>query len=228
DLSAFGGSPPSFPALLTHESLKSCPQYPLARDRVRYVGEGVAVVVAEERAIAEDALALIEASLDALQPVAVTPAALVPTAPQLHPDAPRNVCAEWTLRLGDVDAAFQRAEVIVRERLSIQRHTAVPIETRGVVAHEDPISGELLIWVSGQWPHTARALTARMLGLPEERIRVVVPDVGGGFGVKEEFYPEDLLVPFAARRLRRPVKWIEDRREHFLSVVHAREQTHEL
>ena len=132
------------------------------------------------------------------------------------------------MRLGDVDAAFQRAEVIVRERLSIQRHTAVPIETRGVVAHEDPISGELLIWVSGQWPHTARALTARMLGLPEERIRVVVPDVGGGFGVKEEFYPEDLLVPFAARRLRRPVKWIEDRREHFLSVVHAREQTHEL
>src|SRR5207244_8757155 len=82
--------------------------------------------------------------------------------------------------------------------------------------------------VSGQGPHRTRSVTGRMLGLSEDQVRVVTPDVGGGFGVKEEFYPEDLLVPFAARRLRRPVKWIEDRREHFLSVVHAREQTHEL
>jgi aerobic carbon-monoxide dehydrogenase large subunit len=228
DLSAFDPAPPSFPVLLTHESLKSCPQYPLARDRVRYVGEGVAVVVAEERAIAEDALELIDVSLEAWEPVASTAVALTGGAPRLHDEAPKNVCAEWTLRLGDPDAAFQQADLVVRERLSIQRHTGVPIETRGVVAHEDPISGELVIWVSGQWPHTTRSLAARMLGLAEERIRIVVPDVGGGFGVKEEFYPEDLLVPFAARRLRRPVKWIEDRREHFLSVVHAREQTHDL
>jgi carbon-monoxide dehydrogenase large subunit len=228
DLSAFGASPPAFPALLSHESLKLCPQYPLARDRVRYVGEGVAVVIAEERAIAEDALELIEVLLAAAEPVASTEAALRSTAAPVHDDAVGNVCAEWTLRVGDVDAAFQHADVIVRERHSMQRYTGVPIETRGVVAHEDPISGELVIWVSGQWPHTTRTLAARMLGLAEERIRVVVPDVGGGFGVKEEFYPEDLLVPFAARRLGRPVKWIEDRREHFLSVVHAREQVHEL
>ena len=110
----------------------------------------------------------------------------------------------------------------------MQRYTGVPIETRGVVAQQDPISDELVIWVSGQWPHTTRTIAAQLLGLSEERIRVIVPDVGGGFGVKEEFYPEDLLVPFAARRLGRPVKWIEDRREHFLSVVHAREQTHDL
>ncbi len=228
DLTAFGDSPLSFPVLLTHESLKSCPQYPLARDRVRYVGEGVAVVVAEERAIAEDALELIDVSLEALEPVASTDAALRTVAPQLHDEAVSNVCAEWTLRLGDATAAFQHADLIVRDVFAIQRHTGVPIETRGVVAHEDPISGELVIWVSGQWPHTTRSLAARMLALPEASIRVVVPDVGGGFGVKEEFYPEDLLVPFAARRLGRPVKWIEDRREHFLSVVHAREQSHEL
>jgi carbon-monoxide dehydrogenase large subunit len=97
-----------------------------------------------------------------------------------------------------------------------------------VVAQVDPVSRELLIWVSGQWPHTTRALAARLLDLPEDAIRVVVPDVGGGFGVKEEFYPEDLLVPFAALRLGRPVKWIETRREHFTSVVHAREQVHEI
>lgn len=228
DLRAFGASPPSFPVVLTHESLKSCPQYPLAKDRVRYVGEGVAVVLAEERAIAEDALELLDVSLDPLAPVASTQAALGGAAPQLHDEAQNNVCAEWTLGLGDADAAFQQADVIVRESFAIQRHTGVPIETRGVVAHADPISGELVIWVSGQWPHATRSLAARMLGLPEERIRVVVPDVGGGFGVKEEFYPEDLLAPFAARRLGQPVKWIEDRREHFLSVVHAREQTHEL
>ena len=195
---------------------------------MRYCGEGVAVVIAEQRAIAEDALELVDVDLEPLEPVASTEAALRSGAPQLHADSPGNRCAEWTLRTGDVDAAFQQAEVVVRERLSMQRYTGVPIETRGVVAQEDPISGELVIWVSGQWPHTTRTLAARMLGLPEDRIRVVVPDVGGGFGVKEEFYPEDLLVPFAARRLGRAVKWIEDRREHFLSVVHAREQVHEL
>ena len=228
DLSAFGPSPPVFPTVVSHESLKPCPQFPLARDRVRYVGEGIAVVIAESRAIAEDALQLVEVDLEPLDVVATVDTGLAPNAPLLHSTAPGNTCAEWTLRLGDVDAAFDRADVAVRERINMQRYTGVPIETRGVVAHQDPISGELVIWVSGQWPHTTRSLAARMLGLSEERIRVVVPDVGGGFGVKEEFYPEDLLVPFAARRLGRPVKWIEDRREHFLSVVHAREQVHDI
>jgi carbon-monoxide dehydrogenase large subunit len=166
--------------------------------------------------------------LEALQPVASVEAASAGGAPNLHPDAMGNVCAAWTMRLGDVDAAFRNAEVVVSERFSIQRYTGVPIETRGVASQLDPVSGELVIWVSGQWPHTTRNLAARMLGIPEDLIRVVVPDVGGGFGVKEEFYPEDLLVPFCARRLGRPVKWIESRREHFLSVVHAREQVHEL
>jgi aerobic carbon-monoxide dehydrogenase large subunit len=228
DVGAFGPSPPVFPTVVSHPSLKPCPQLPLARDRVRYAGEAVAVVIAESRAIAEDALALIQVDLDPLDVIASVDAGVSPDAPLLHPTAPGNTCAEWTLRLGDVAAAVDRADVVVRERIGMQRYTGVPIETRGVVAHQDPISGELVVWVSGQWPHTTRGLIARMLGLSEERIRVVVPDVGGGFGVKEEFYPEDLLVPFAARRLGRPVKWIEDRREHFLSVVHAREQVHEL
>jgi carbon-monoxide dehydrogenase large subunit len=149
-------------------------------------------------------------------------------APILHEHAARNVCAEWTIHLGDVARAFQGADVVVRERLSMQRYTAVPIETRGVAAQLEPVSGELVIWISGQWPHTTRSLAARLLGLAEERIRVIQPDVGGGFGVKEEFYPEDLVVFFATLRLGRPVKWIEDRREHFLSVAHSREQVHEI
>ena len=101
----------------------------------------------------------------------------------------------------------------------------MPLETRGILASPDPTSGELTIWASGQWPHTARRITAAMLGIEERRIRCILPDVGGGFGVKCDIYPEDILIPLAATRLNRPVKWIEDRREHFLGSVHAREMS---
>ena len=228
DLSAFGEAPPTFPTLVAHASLEPCPQYPLARECVRHVGEAVAVVIAEQRAVAEDALELVHVDLDPLPPVASVSAALAGDAPPLHSAAAGNVCAMWTQRIGNVDAAFAAADVVVAETLEMQRYTGVPIESRGVLAHVDPLTGELVVWVSGQWPHTTRSIAAQMLRMPEEQIRVIVPDVGGGFGVKEEFYPEDLLVPFAARRLSRPVKWIEQRREHLQSVVHAREQTHTL
>jgi len=228
DIRAFGSSPPTFPVIIGHESLKACPQYPLARERVRHVGEAVAVVLAESRMLAQDALEAVDVHLEALPALASVDAAMAGDAALLHTDAAGNRCAEFSLQLGDVESAFREADVVVAERLSMQRYTGVPIETRGVVAQLEPISGELVIWVSGQWPHTTRTLAAQLLGLPEDAIRVVVPDVGGGFGVKEEFYPEDLLVPFAARRSGRPVKWIETRREHFTSVVHAREQVHEI
>jgi carbon-monoxide dehydrogenase large subunit len=228
DISAFGSEPPTFPMVVTHESLKPCPQYPLARERVRHVGEGIAVVVAESRAIAQDALELVDVEFEPLEPLASIEAAMRSDAPQLHIGVTKNICAQWTLRLGDAESAFAQADFVVSETLTMQRYTGVPIEPRGVLAQIDPVTGELVIWVSGQWPHTTRTLAARMLQLPEERIRVIVPDVGGGFGVKEEFYPEDLLAPFAALRLKRPVKWIEQRREHMQSVVHAREQSHEI
>ena len=118
---------------------------------------------------------------------------------------------------GDVKAAFKEADHVVRERLRMQRYSGVPLETRGILASPDSISGELTIWASGQWPHTARGLTAAALGMDERRVRCILPDVGGGFGVKCDLYPEDILIPLAATRLNRPVKWIEDRREHFLS-----------
>src|SRR5919202_1100294 len=227
-LHAFGEQPPAFPVLLPPPDAKPASQFPLGRDRVRYVGEGVAVVVAESRAIAEDALDLIQVEYEVLEPVPSVEAALAGAAPVLHAGVPGNRYAEWSIGVGDVDAAFGEADVVVRERLAMQRYTGVPMETRGLLASHDRLTGELVVWASTQWPHTARALTAALLGIPEQQVRVILPEIGGGFGVKGEFYPEDLLVPFAARRLGRPVKWIEDRREHFQSTVHAREQVHEL
>src|SRR5436190_239682 len=110
----------------------------------------------------------------------------------------------------------------------MQRYSGTPLETRGIVAALDPIRGELTIWDSTQWPHTMRALVAALLQLSKRSVQVVMPDIGGGFGVKVDFYPEDLLVPFAARRLSRPVKWIEDRRKHLMTSVHARDQIHDI
>ena len=227
-LHAFGEQPPAFPVLLPPPDAKPASQFPLGRDRVRYVGEGVAVVVAESRAIAEDALDLIQVEYEVLEPVPSVEAALAGAAPVLHAGVPGNRYAEWSIGVGDADTAFGEADVVVRERLAMQRYTGVPMETRGLLASHDRLTGELVVWASTQWPHTARALTAALLGIPEQQVRVILPEIGGGFGVKVEFYPEDLLVPFAARRLGRPVKWIEDRREHFQSTVHAREQVHEL
>lgn len=220
--------PPMIPVLATVPSLKPSQQYALAKDRVRYVGEAVAVVVATDRALAEDAADLAEVDYEPLPALADTDKALAKGAALLHEEAPGNVAARWTHTVGDVGAAFSKARHVVRERFKMQRYTGVPLETRGLIAATEPVSGDLTIWISGQWPHTQRALTAALLGLDEARVRVLQPDVGGGFGVKVDIYPEDLVIPLAAMRTKRPVKWIEDRREHFLSVVHAREMAFEL
>jgi len=223
-----GPEPASIPVLIPDASMRGAPQYPLARDRVRYVGEGVAVVVAENRHVAEDALELIEVEYEMLPAVVDPVAAIEPGAATLHDEAPDNVAARLFYTSGDADTAFQNADVIVKERLDMQRYTGIPMETRGVAASRDAVTGELTIWASTQWPHTMRAVVAGMLGVAERSVRVILPDVGGGFGTKAEFYPEDFLVPFAASRLGRPVKWIEDRNEHFLTLVHSREQVHEM
>jgi carbon-monoxide dehydrogenase large subunit len=227
-IDAFGAAPPMFPVLLPPADPKSAPQAPLANGVTRHVGEGIAVVICENRSIAEDALDLIDVDYDVLEPVASVEAALAEGAPTLHVGVPGNRYAEWSIGVGDAAQALRDAEVVVRERLSMQRYSGVPIETRGVLASHDPLTGDLVIWASTQWAHTARSLTAALLGIPEQHVRVITPDVGGGFGVKVELYPEDLLVPFAARRLGRPVKWIEGRREHLMTTVHARQQVHDI
>lgn len=225
---ALGPEPPAIPALFVVETFRPAPQYPLATDTVRFVGEPVAVVVAESRHVAEDALELIEVDYEPLDAVVDAYAAIQPGAPVLHENAPDNVAATLVYESGDVEAAFASADRVISQRLDMQRYTGIPMETRGVVAHRDAVTGEMTVWNSTQWPHTVRTLLAGMLGVPARSVRVVIPDIGGGFGVKADFNSEDFLVPFAAGRVRRPVKWIEDRNEHFLAIAHSREQIHEV
>ena len=218
------------PTAVPHPALRPCSQVPLAGERVRFVGEPLAVVVATDRYLAEDGAEALLGELD-LEPLPVVPgsaAALAPGAPILHESLGDNLAGAWDVRVGDVERALAEADRVVRGRYAVQRYTGMPIETRGVLAHVDPISDRLLVWSSTQWPHTVRQALAEALAMPEHRLRVIAPDVGGGFGVKQDVYPEEVVIPLLAQRLGRPVKWVETRREHFTGTAHSREQVHDL
>lgn len=204
------------------------PMPALATEKVTYVGQPVAMVVAESRYLAEDALELIDVEYEPLPAVVDPEAALAPGAPRLEDDWEDNLAIAFAATKGDAGAAFAEAAVVVEERFRSHRHVAAPIETRGVVASADPVDGRLTVWASTQTPHLLRDFLAGALGLDREQLRVVAPDVGGGFGLKGSIYPEDLLVPYAARRLGRPVKWIEDRSENLMASTHGREQVHDI
>jgi len=201
-------------------------QLPLATDKVRYVGEPIAVVVAETPQLAEDAVSLMSVEIEELPVVASWQAARAGTT-LLHEKAGTNVSTNQVSR-GDAEAAFKTAPYVRREQFSVQRHTAVPMETRGLVAVWDEPSQCMTVSGITKVPFFNRTTLAPMLGLPESSIVMKVADAGGGFGVRGEFYPEDFLVPFIARELNRPVKWIEDRREHFIATNHSREMTCDL
>src|SRR5262249_30133460 len=147
-----------------------------------------------------------------------------PDAPRLHETVPGNVYFHRAHAHGDIDSAFARAPVVVQGTFCHQRLAGCPMEGRGIAVDWDP-SGRLTVWASTQMPHVLRAALARFLGLAESHVRVIVPDVGGGFGPKMHLYPEDLIACSLARRLGRPVRWNEDRRENLLATTHAREQT---
>jgi carbon-monoxide dehydrogenase large subunit len=199
-------------------------QPPLARDVVRYVGEPVAVVVARSPYVAEDAAEEVVVELDELDPVLDARVAADADATRLHAGSASNVMNVIAARHGEpFEALMERAQVVVRDTLEVKRNTAVPMETRGLVAELDDASGRLTVWGPAKVKHFNREALAGMLGMAVEDIRFVEPDVGGGFGVRGEFYPEDFLIPWLACRLRRPVKWIEDRHEHFLATNHARD-----
>ena len=199
----------------------------LAGDRVRHVGEAIAVVVAEHAYRLADAIERLRVAYEVLQVVADVEAAAAPSAPRVHDEWPDNLAAVSAAEVGKGAAGFDDAEVIVEARLAYARVAGMPIEPRGVLASPDAVTGVLMVWASTQVPFAVRSAVAGVLGLPEERIRVIVPEVGGGFGVKGHVYPEDMLVPVVARRLGRPVKWVETRREHFLSAAADRDQAHE-
>ncbi len=196
----------------------------LPADRVRYVGQPVAAVVADTRYTAQDGLEAIRVDYDPLPAVADVAHATAPGAPRLYDEWPDNVVVSRDIGSGDPDAVLASAPTVVEAHFTMPRQTAAPMEGRATAARFDAASGELTVWASSQAPHLFRTVLAGVLGLDEERIRVIVPDVGGGFGMKLHYYPEDVLVCVAAMRLGRPVKWVETRSEHFAAAVHAREQ----
>jgi carbon-monoxide dehydrogenase large subunit len=196
----------------------------LAIDEVTYVGEPIAIVIAESRAQAEDALADVEIEYEPLDAVVDCALALNDDAPRAHRGAPDNIVAEFDLRFGDVESAFRSAPHVFSQTFHQTRGGSHSIECRGNLAIYDPVGDYLTVWSSTQTPHAAMRLLAEMLGREENSIRVVMPEVGGGFGPKLVFYSEELVIALASILLRRPVKWIEDRREHFIATTQERDQ----
>jgi carbon-monoxide dehydrogenase large subunit len=194
-------------------------------DRVTHTGMGVAVVVAEDRYTAEDAVGLIEVDYQPLPTVVDAEKATFPGAPQLHENAPNNICMDWSCGDKDgTDAALQSSEVVVKQRVVNQRLIPNVMETRGCIAQYMPASEEYTVWMASQTPHIMRLLmTAFVFGIPETKMRVIAPQVGGGFGSKIFLYPEYPLMAALAKKLGRPVKWTETRRENYIATTHGRD-----
>jgi carbon-monoxide dehydrogenase large subunit len=200
----------------------------LAQRKVHYVGEPVAIVVAEDRARAEDAIDALIVEYEEL-PIVVDPEeSLKPGATRVHDGSTDNIVFSFNIEKGNVDAALRSAPYTLHERFRHHRYCAAPLECRGVLAWLEPKTNILTVWSSTQMPHLVRRQIASQLELPEERVRVIAPDIGGGFGPKVFVYPEEVLIPFLTLQLGRPVKWIEDRTEHFISTAHGRDQLHDV
>jgi len=203
-------------------------QFPIARDKVRYVGEPVAVIVAQDRYLAEDAMELCEVEYKQLEAVTDPRAAMSSGAPKLHDTVSDNIGAHFVVNVGDVDRNMAEADLVLEEEFFTQRHGAVPLETRGLVAEFNQGSDTLTVWGPTKVAHINRGILSDLLDLPESSIHFIEPDVGGGFGARGEFYPEDFLIPYAAIYFRQPVCWIEDRCEHLKTTNQSREQRHRI
>ena len=215
-------------AWLPTEDTKQPNHRPLAVDKARYVGDGVAVVVAESRGEARDAAELVRVDYEPLAAVVDAERALEEGAPLVHDEFGTNRCYTWALSAGDVDEEFANADVIVKERYRQQRLIPNAMEPRGVIVQPFPATGELTMWSSTQVPHIARVTLSMVTGIAEAKLRVVAPDVGGGFGSKLNVYAEEALALALARRLGRPIKWIEVRSEAYLATIHGRDQIQEI
>jgi carbon-monoxide dehydrogenase large subunit len=215
-------------AWVVTEDTKTPPHYPLATDEARYQGDGVAVVLAESRALAKDAAELVEVEYEQLRSVGDVEKALEDGAPLVHGDLGTNECYVWKLESeGGVDEAIAAADVVVTRRYRQPRLIPNAIEPRGVLAQVGP-TDEVTLWSATQVPHILRFALQLVLGIPESKIRVIAPDVGGGFGSKLDVYAEEALAIALARRLGRPVKWTEERSEGYVATIHGRDVVHEL
>jgi carbon-monoxide dehydrogenase large subunit len=196
----------------------------LARNEVCFVGEAVAMVVASNRYIAEDAAQLVTIEYNILPAVTDCMSSTASDSPKVRLDSESNILTKFRLAYGDFDAAFAAAPYVFHENLKQHRGAAHPMEGRGTLARYDEATATLTVWSSSQMPHDLALMTAEMLGLDEKLVRVITPDIGGGFGAKFLVYPEEIAVSAVALLLRRPIKWVEDRREHFLSAIQERDQ----
>jgi carbon-monoxide dehydrogenase large subunit len=196
----------------------------LVKDETMYVGECVAIVLADSRAIAEDAAALVDCDWDMLPAVGDCRDALADDAPHAMVGADSNVMMEMVQEYGDVDAIMQSAPHVFREEIFQHRGSGHPMETRGVLARYDEVDERITVWNSTQMPNLVHGYIVELLGCDENGVRIVTPNVGGGFGPKFLFYSEEIVVALAAKMIGRPVKWIEDRREHFLATIQERDQ----
>src|SRR5262245_972533 len=216
----------AIPPFIPSPGLRAYRHPAIAREVARHAGEAVVVVLADDRYRAADA-ALAVSVIDEVLPASIdVEAALAPGAPRVFAEWPDNVAAPSAAAVGSVEAGFADAAVIVEAHLAFPRIAPVPLEPRGVLAWPSAPDGRLTVWSSTQVPYAVRAAVAGALGLPEERVRILAPDVGGGFGGKGHAYPEEVLISAAARRTGRPVKWVETRTEHFLAASPDRDQRH--
>src|SRR5919109_1610164 len=218
----------AFPAEPTSEDARMPDHWPVARDVVRYVGDAVAVVVADSRAHAKDALEAVEVDYDPLEPSLEIEASLAKGAPTIHPDLGDNECYTWSLTNGDIDRVFSDAPVVVKERYLHPRLIPNAIEPRGVVVQPAPFGGDFTMYSATQIPHILRTTLGLTLGIPENRLRIIAPAVGGGFGSKLNVYSEEAICIAVARKLGRPVKWIEERTENYLATIHGRSQIQDM
>src|SRR5215470_11546992 len=215
------------PLLVPHASLvaPACPEI-LPQEIVSYAGQAVALVVAETAAEAEDALDSLRVEYEPLPAVVSLDAALRSDGPRVHSGG--NVASRFTQRVGDAAGALARAPVVLRERFHLHRGAGMAMETRAIAARWDAELDQITVWSTTQAPQILRRLLARYLAIPEHAVRVVTQDIGGGFGPKAIVYAEDILVPFLARALGRPVRFVETRREHLLAVTQERDQWHDV
>ena len=218
------------PLLIPHDCMNDArTQRTLARDDVYHVGQAVVMVVALNRYLAEDAALMVDVDYEPLEVEVDIEKAVLPNAPLVHPTHPGNIAADLTQISGDPETAFAKAEHVTKIRVEVERSTAAPMETRSVAAYYDNISGALTVWDGTQAPLTVRGGLASIFEIDEDKVRVIAPDVGGGFGQKVMFpHPDELLVPLAAMELGLPVKYIEDRRENFISSNQERKQIHHI
>lgn len=218
------------PLLIPHDCMNDArTQRTLARDDVYHVGQAVVMVVAINRYLAEDAALMVDVDYEPMDVEVDIEKAVLPNAPLVHATHPGNIAADLTQISGDPETAFAKAEHVTKIRVEVERSTAAPMETRSVAAYYDNISGVLTVWDGTQAPLTVRGGLASIFEIDEDKVRVIAPDVGGGFGQKVMFpHPDELLVPLAAMELGLPVKYIEDRRENFISSNQERKQIHHI